>query len=272
MSQPQEPDQVIEEVRSRYAAAAVAVGRGSTNEQVNEALQDVGDESGSACCGGTEVEVGPSFGAGLYAAEDQDGLPADAVAASLGCGNPAAVADLRAGERVLDLGSGGGIDVLLSARRVGATGYAYGVDMTDEMLELARANAASAGATNVEFRKGTIEDIPLDDASVDVVISNCVINLSVDKPRVLAETFRVLTPGGRIGISDVVAEDHLSPAERAERGSYVGCIAGALSRAEYLDGLAAAGFFDAEVELTHEAAPGMHGAIIRAIKPAGPVA
>ena len=160
-----------------------------------------------------------------------------AVAASLGCGNPTAVAALRPGEKVLDLGSGGGIDVLLSARRVGETGFVYGVDMTDEMLDLARANAAQAGATNVEFLKGTIEDIPLPDASVDVVISNCVINLSVDKPRVITEMFRVLGPGGRIGISDVVAEDHLTAAERAERGSYVGCIAGALSRQEYLDGL-----------------------------------
>ena len=179
----------------------------------------------------------PAFGAGLYTAGQQGELPADAVAASLGCGNPTAVAELREGERVLDLGSGGGIDVLLSARRVGPTGFAYGVDMTDEMLSLARANATKAGATNVEFLKGTIEDVPLPDASVDVVISNCVINLSTDKPAVLAEMFRVLAPGGRIGISDVVAEDHLSPADRAERGSYVGCIAGALCRAEYVDGL-----------------------------------
>jgi SAM-dependent methyltransferase len=178
------------------------------------------------------------------------------------------VAELRAGEKVLDLGSGGGIDVLLSARRVGPTGYAYGVDMTDEMLELANANKAKAGATNVEFLKGTIEAVPLPDASIDVVISNCVINLSTDKPAVLAEMFRVLSPGGRIGVSDVVAEDHLSPAERAERGSYVGCIAGALSVSEYLDGLAAVGFVDAEVNFTHQAAPGMHGAIVRATKPA----
>ena len=177
------------------------------------------------------------------------------------------VADLRAGERVLDLGSGGGIDVLLSARRVGPTGFAYGVDMTDEMLALARQNATTAGATNVEFVKGTIEDVPLPDASVDVVISNCVINLSTDKSAVIAEMFRVLTPGGRIGISDVVAEDHLSESDRAELGSYVGCIAGALSRTEYLEGLAAAGFVDADVTFTHEAAPGMHGAIVRAVKP-----
>jgi arsenite methyltransferase len=183
------------------------------------------------------------------------------VLASLGCGNPTAVADLHAGERVLDLGSGGGIDVLLSARRVAPTGFAYGVDMTTEMLQLARANAAKAGATNVEFLEGTIEDIPLPDASVDVVISNCVINLSVDKSAVLREMARVLVPGGRIGISDVVAEDQLTAADRAARGSYVGCIAGALSHSEYLTGLADAGFVDASVEFTHETAPGLHGAI-----------
>ena len=168
---------------------------------------------------------------------------------------------------VLDLGSGGGIDVLLSARRVGPSGFAYGVDMTDEMLDLARTNAVKADATNVEFLKGTIEDIPLPDESVDVVISNCVINLSVDKPKVLTEMFRVLTPGGRIGISDIVAEDHLTPTERADRGSYVGCIAGALSRTEYLDGLAAAGFVNATVRFTHQAADGMHSASVQATKP-----
>ncbi|UMG91623.1 arsenite methyltransferase [Nocardioides sp. TF02-7] len=260
-------DDLREEVRARYAEAATAVGRGRTNAEVNDALQVVDDGCGTSCCTG-EVAVDESFGAVLYSSDDQADLPAEAVAASLGCGNPTAVAALRPGERVLDLGSGGGIDVLLSARRVGETGFAYGVDMTDEMLDLARANAAKAGATNVEFLKGTIEDVPLPDAAVDVVISNCVINLSVDKPKVITEMHRVLVPGGRIGISDVVAEDHLSPAERAERGSYVGCIAGALSRREYLDGLAAAGFVDAEVEFTHEAAPGMHGAIIRARKPA----
>ena len=169
---------------------------------------------------------------------------------------------------MLDLGSGGGIDALLSARRVGPTGVAYGVDMTDEMLALAEQNRAKAGVTNVEFLKGTIENVPLPDGSVDVVISNCVINLSTDKPAVLAEMSRLLAPGGRIGISDVVAEDHLTAADRAERGSYVGCIAGALSRREYLDGLAAVGFVDAEVTFTHETAPGMHGAIVRATKPA----
>jgi len=189
--------------------------------------------------GGGAVDA--AFGSSLYSAGEQGELPAEAVAASLGCGNPLVVAELRAGERVLDLGSGGDIDVLLSARRVGDTGFAYGVDMTDEMLALARVNATKAGVRNVEFRKGTIENIPLPDHAVDVVISNCVINLSTDKPALLAEMFRVLTPGGRVGVSDVVAEDHLTPADRAERGSYVGCIAGALTRAEYLDGLIAAG-------------------------------
>ena len=261
-------DDVREEVRARYAEAATAVQGGSTNTEINDTLQLVDDDCcAGSCCGGEAGAIDDSFGAGLYGDDEKTELPAQALAASLGCGNPTAVAALRPGERVLDLGSGGGIDVLLSARRVGETGFAYGVDMTDEMLELAHANAAAAGAANVEFLKGTIEDVPLPDASVDVVISNCVINLSVDKPRVLAEMHRVLAPGGRIGLSDVVAEDHLTEADRAERGSYVGCIAGALSRREYLEGLAAAGFVDAEVEFTHEAAPGMHGAIIRATKP-----
>jgi arsenite methyltransferase len=214
--------------------------------------------------------VDDRFGAARYEAGIIDALPAEAVLASLGCGNPTAVADLHEGQRVLDLGSGGGIDVLLSAQRVGPTGFAYGVDMTTEMLDLARANAAEAGATNVEFLQGQIEELPLPDASVDVVISNCVVNLSTDKPAVLAETFRVLVPGGRIGISDVVAEDDVSPEQRAERGSYVGCIAGALSRSEYLDGLAAAGFTGASVSFTHEVAPGLHGAVVRATKPALP--
>jgi arsenite methyltransferase len=266
-----------EQVRSRYAAAAVAVTAGQANPlaevedqccaPASAGTTAVADANASCCGGGGAVDA--AFGSALYSADEQGELPAEAVSASLGCGNPLMVADLKAGERVLDLGSGGGIDVLLSARRVGPTGFAYGVDMTDEMLELARANAAKSGTANVAFLKGTIEDIPLADGSVDVVISNCVINLSTDKPAVLAQMFRVLTPGGRIGISDVVAEDHLSEAERAERGSYVGCIAGALSRSEYLQGLAAVGFTDAEVTFTHEAAPGMHGAIVRATKPSG---
>jgi ubiquinone/menaquinone biosynthesis C-methylase UbiE len=189
------------------------------------------------------------------------------VLASLGCGNPTAVAELRAGEVVLDLGSGGGIDVILSARRVGPTGKAYGVDMTDEMLELARGNAAKAGVTNVEFLAGDIEAVPLPDASVDVVISNCVVNLSVDKPAVFAEMARLLRPGGRIGIADIVADDDLTPAQRAERGDFAGCIAGALSVSEYEAGLRGAGFTDIDVTLTHEVADRMHSAIVRATKP-----
>jgi arsenite methyltransferase len=264
---------IREQVRLRYAAAATAVqATAATALTIVDGDQCCGPASAvypgvSSCCG-SGGEVDEAFGAGLYTVAEQDEVPVEALIASLGCGNPIAVADLRPGERVLDLGSGGGIDVLLSARRVGATGFAYGVDMTDEMLELARANQASAGLANVEFLKGTIEKVPLPDASVDVVISNCVINLSTDKPAVIAEMFRVLTPGGRLGISDVVAEDHLTPADRAERGSYVGCIAGALSKSEYLEGLAAAGFVDAEVRFIHQAASGMHSAIVRAVKPA----
>lgn len=264
-----------EQVRQRYAAAARAVATGGTDSDARVPEAGCGTSAaagGPDCCPGSRggpvpVELDESFGAAHYSTSERSEVPAQALLASLGCGNPVAVADLHLGERVLDLGSGGGIDVLLSARRVGPSGFAYGVDMTDEMLQLARANAAKAGTSNVEFVKGTIEAIPLPDAAVDVVISNCVINLSVNKASVLAEMFRVLAPGGRIGISDVVAEDHLTEAERAERGSYVGCIAGALSRREYLDGLAAAGFAGASVSFTHEAAPGMHAAIIRAAKP-----
>jgi arsenite methyltransferase len=180
------------------------------------------------------------------------------------------VAELHEGETVLDLGSGGGIDVILSAKRVGPTGTAFGLDMTDEMLALARRNAQEAGVTNAIFLKGVIESVPLPAESVDVVISNCVINLSTDKAAVLTEMARVLKPGGRIGVSDVVAEDRLSPAERAERGSYVGCIAGALAKTEYVDGLRAAGFENVSVQLTHEVADGMHSAIVQALKPAHP--
>jgi arsenite methyltransferase len=254
---------VREDVRSRYAEAARAV------LEPREGVTGQCCESSGSCCGtgSAALDTADVFGGSLYREGETDGLPEEAVLASLGCGNPLAVADLREGERVLDLGSGGGIDVLLSARRVGPTGFAYGVDMTDDMLRLARANAAKAGATNVEFLKGEIEDVPLPDASVDVVISNCVINLSTDKPAVLAEMYRVLVPGGRIGISDVVAEGHMTQPDRTAAGSYVGCIAGALSRTEYLDGLAAAGFADASVTFTHQAAPGIHSAIVRAVKP-----
>ncbi|UFS96618.1 arsenite methyltransferase [Nocardia huaxiensis] len=253
-----EHNELRETVRARYAATAVAVTQG----------EPARDCCGTDCCTTGAVEVDENFGAGLYAADDRDQLPVQAVAASLGCGNPTAVADLHEGERVLDLGSGGGIDVLLSARRVGATGKAYGVDMTDEMLDLARANAAKAGVANVEFVKGTIESIPLPDNSIDVVISNCVINLSTDKPAVFTEMARVLVPGGRIGIADVVADDALSTEQRGERGDYVGCIAGALSFTEYRNHLEAAGFQNIEITATHTVADGMHSAIVKATTPA----
>jgi arsenite methyltransferase len=266
---------VREAVRARYAEAARAVleprpGVTARSVEISGTGSCCGSSAIDSCCGtgSAALDSADCFGGQLYGEGEIDELPEEAVLASLGCGNPLAVAGLHEGERVLDLGSGGGIDVLLSARRVGPSGFAYGVDMTDDMLALARANAAKAGAQNVEFVKGEIEELPLPDASVDVVISNCVINLSTDKPAVLAEMFRVLVPGGRIGITDVVAEDHLTPADRAAAGSYVGCIAGALSRTEYLDGLARAGFAEASVTFTHEAAPGMHSAIIRAVKPA----
>ena len=231
------------EVQTYYAKAATTAAAG-----------------GAACCG----DDAANFGAGLY--DDLGDVPDAAALASIGCGNPTAVADLRPGEVVLDLGSGGGIDVLLSARRVGPTGKAYGLDMTPEMLDLARHSAAEAGATNVEFLEGHIESIPLPDSTIDVIISNCVVNLSPDKPAVFAEMHRVLRDGGRIGISDVVTEDRLTPEERHERGSYVGCIAGALSVSEYVEGLAAAGFADATVEFTHAVGDGVHAAIVTATK------
>ena len=246
---------VREQVRERYAEAALSLTEGC----------GCGCDCASIGCCEEETTL---FGQGLYAADERTDLSENAVAASLGCGNPVAVAAMHEGETVLDLGSGGGIDVLLSARRVGTTGTVYGLDMTDEMLALAQANARAAGVTNVHFLKGLIEAIPLPAASVDVVISNCVVNLSPEKPKVLAEIVRVLRPGGRVGISDIVAEDRLSPADRAERGSHVGCIAGALSETEYREGLEAVGLANVEVELTHRVADGMHGAIIRAVKPA----
>jgi arsenite methyltransferase len=255
-------DALREQVRARYAAAATKVGAGDCG---CGQPADCGCDSG--CCGGAATAKEPGFGAERYATLDRDQLPGTALLASLGCGNPTAVAELHQGETVLDLGSGGGIDVLLSARRVGPTGKAYGLDMTEEMLALARTNAAEAGATNVEFLKGQIEAIPLPARTVDVVISNCVVNLSTDKPAVFAETFRVLKPGGRIGITDVVAEDHLSPADRAQRGAWVGCIAGALSRGEYEAGLTTAGFQRVSVAVTHQVGDGLHSAIIKATKP-----
>jgi arsenite methyltransferase len=236
-------DALREEVRRRYAESAL---------------------TGSSCCADGDVDA--SFGQGLYEAEQRSQLPDAAVLASLGCGNPTAVAELREGETVLDLGSGGGIDVILSAKRVGPSGLAYGLDMTDEMLTLAQRNADDAGVRNAIFLKGVIEEVPLPAESVDVVISNCVINLSVDKAAVLTEMARVLKRGGRIGVADVVAEDHLSAEQRGERGSYCGCIAGALSKAEYEAGLEAAGFENVSVEFTHAVADGMHGAIVKAVR------
>lgn len=249
---------IREDVRDRYAAAARKV-----------ALTGKPAE-GSSCCGdgsgcGTEAR---SFGSELYATLDQSELPDEAMLASLGCGNPTAVADLHEGETVLDLGSGGGIDVLLSARRVGDDGKVYGLDMTDEMLSLALDNKAKAGAKNVEFLKGYIEEVPLPAETVDVIISNCVINLSADKPAVFAEMFRVLRPGGRIGITDVVSGDGLSPEQRAERGNFVGCIAGALSFAEYETEMRQAGFEGISVEQAHAVADEMYSAVIKARKPA----
>ncbi len=262
-TQQTEQEALREQVRARYAAAATKVTSGQGGCGCGQPA-DCG--CGEGCCGPATAEE-PGFGAELYAALDRDQLPDSAVLASLGCGNPTAVAELHEGEVVLDLGSGGGIDVLLSAKRVGPTGKAYGLDMTQEMLQLARRNAEEAGARNVEFLKGQIEAVPLPAETVDVVISNCVVNLSTDKPAVFRETFRVLKPGGHIGITDVVAEDQLSPAERAERGAWVGCIAGALSKGEYEAGLAAAGFEQVSVTFTHQVGDGLHSAIIKATKP-----
>ena len=242
---------ITEDVRAKYAAAARTVLAGESAES-------------AGCCSPSGEAT---FGELLYDAADRASLPDAAVLASLGCGNPTAVAELRPGEVVLDLGSGGGIDVLLSAQRVGPTGFAYGLDMTDEMLALAQRNAVEAGATNVAFLKGRIEAIPLPEASVDVVISNCVVNLSTDKAAVLAEVARVLRPGGRLGISDVVADDSLDPTERATRGSFVGCVAGALSFDEYRAGLEAVGLEAITITPTHAVADGMHGAIVAAVKP-----
>jgi arsenite methyltransferase len=251
MTSPDELADVRERVRARYAGAAATVLTGGM------------PGCGESCSGDDEAGTG----AGLYTETEQDQVPGQAVAASLACGNPVAVADLRNGETVLDLGSGGGLDVLLSARRVGPAGKAYGLDMTEEMLTVATGAAREAGAENVEFLKGHIEAIPLPDQSLDVIISNCVINLSGDKAAVLAESFRVLRPGGRLGVSDIVAEDHLTPAERIERGRQVGAIAGALSFAEYRDGLARAGFTGISITPAHQVADGLHAAVVRAVRP-----
>ena len=237
---------VRDAVRSRYAELAVL----ATTQQ-------------ASCCG----EGDACFGTAGYSGAELTGLPEAARLASLGCGNPTAVAELAEGEVVLDLGSGGGIDVILSARRVGPSGRAYGLDMTDEMLALARRNATDAGAANVEFLRGQIEAIPLPDASVDVVISNCVINLSTDKASVLAEVARVLRPGGRFAVSDVIADADLDEATRADMAAWTGCIAGALTEEAYRRMLAAAGLGEVEIRETHRVHEAAGSAIIRARKP-----
>ena len=248
-------EEVREAVRARYAAAATSV----------EA------EGGEGCCGSATVlsdEEAQVFGAGLYDESERGELPDTATMASLGCGNPTAVAELAPGEVVLDLGSGGGIDVLLSAKRVGPTGKAYGLDMTDEMLALARENQRKAGVENVEWLRGEIEAIPLPASSVDVVISNCVINLSGDKHKVLAEAARVLRPGGRFAVSDVIADEDMDDATRADLSQWTGCIAGALTRSEFEAALAAAGLVDVEITETHRVHDSAASAIVRARKPA----
>jgi SAM-dependent methyltransferase len=254
---PADADDIRETVREKYAAAARAAA----------------EQSGqSSCCAPVslpDADEAHVFGAALYTHDDSEGATQAAVAASLGCGVPTAVADLDEGETVLDLGSGAGTDVLISARRVGPTGKAIGLDMTDEMLDLARANAAEAGVENVEFVKGYIEDIPLPDGSVDVIVSNCVVNLSGDKPKVFAEAARVLAPGGRLAVSDVVADPDMDEATRADMAAYTGCIAGALTEQEFRSGLSAAGLTDIEICPTHRVHEHATSAIIRARKPEG---
>lgn len=249
------PEDVREIVRERYAAAALSAA------ERNESSCGCGPVS-LVDADGTQV-----FGSTLYAGADTDGATGAAVDASLGCGVPTAVAELHEGETVLDLGSGAGADVLISARRVGPTGQAIGLDMTDEMLELARANAAEAGVENVRFVKGYIEEIPLADASVDVVISNCVINLAGDKDRVLAEAARVLRPGGRFAVSDVIASPDMDDATRADMAAYTGCIAGALTEDEFRAALSDAGFVDVEIRPTHAVHTHATSAIVRARRP-----
>jgi arsenite methyltransferase len=252
-------------VRDHYAHAATYAASGAPEEaRTSEAEAGCCGTTGAGC--GTTAVADGSFGAALYATE-ADGAPKAAVDASLGCGVPTAVADLHAGETVLDLGSGAGADVLISARRVGPAGKAIGLDMTDEMLELARSNAREAGVGNVEFVKGYIEDIPLPDASVDVVISNCVINLSADKRKVLADAARVLRPGGRFAVSDVIADPDMDDATRADLEQWTGCIAGALTRTEFEQALADAGLTDIEIRETHRVHQHAGSAVIRARKP-----
>jgi ubiquinone/menaquinone biosynthesis C-methylase UbiE len=253
-------DEIREAVRERYAEAATVATGGAEASCCGPAGSSCGC-SGSSALDAQERDV---FGAELYGTDDRDALPDAAKLASLGCGNPTAVAELHEGETVLDLGSGGGIDVLLSARRVGSMGMAYGLDMTDEMLELARRNQREAGVENVEFLKGTIEEIPLADDSVDVIISNCVINLSGDKPSVFREAARVLRPGGRFAVTDIVADPEMDEATRRDMDQWTGCVAGALTRDEFERELAAAGFEEVVVRETHRVHEHAGSAIVRA--------
>jgi arsenite methyltransferase len=258
---------IREAVRQRYAGAAKQAARGEF-ERARRSEAEAGCCGSGGGCGDATLVADTSFGATLYRDEAADAVPRAAVEASLGCGVPTAVADLHEGETVLDLGSGAGADVLISARRVGPTGRAIGLDMTDEMLALARANASAAGVENVELVKGYIEDLPLADDSVDVVISNCVINLSADKRRVLDEATRVLRPGGRLAVSDVIADEHMDAATRTDMQQWTGCIAGALTRGQFELALAAAGLVDVEIRETHRVHEHAASAIIRARKPA----
>ncbi|HZU40784.1 MAG TPA: arsenite methyltransferase [Solirubrobacteraceae bacterium] len=258
---------VREVVRERYAAAATAATAATSTTAGATATADAPGRGDAPCCGG-EPGCGGPFGAGLYDAALGQEVPEEALNASLGCGVPTAVADLHEGEVVLDLGSGAGTDVLISARRVGATGRAIGLDMTDEMLALARRNAAAAGVGNVEFVKGYIEELPLPDASVDVVISNCVINLSGDKRTAIREAARVLRPGGRFAVSDVIADEDMDEATRASMAAWTGCIAGALTRREFEDALSEAGLRDIEIREIHRVHEHAGSALIRARKPA----
>jgi arsenite methyltransferase len=263
--------EIREAVRERYAAAATSVDEGRVACCGPSTAAEATEATAASCGCGTDIPDacgGETFGAGLYEIGDQDSLPDAAKLASLGCGNPTAVAELHEGETVLDLGSGGGIDVLLSARRVGPTGMAYGVDMTDEMLELARANQREAGVVNVEFLKGTIEEVPLPDDSVDVIISNCVINLSGDKPAVFCEAARVLRPRGRFAVSDIVADPGMDEKTRTDMAQWTGCIAGALTAEEFRAELESAGFEDVEIRETHRVHDQAGSAIIRATVPA----
>jgi arsenite methyltransferase len=263
MAELTDKDEIREAVRDRYAEAAVVAKAGAE-------ASCCATEDASCGCGSSIVRDGAAeaFGSQLYSIEEQGGLPDAAKLASLGCGNPTAVAELNEGETVLDLGSGGGIDVLLSARRVGPTGKAYGVDMTDEMLDLARRNQREAGVENVEFLRGTIEEVPLPDDSVDVIISNCVINLSGDKPAVFREAARVLRPGGRFAVTDIVADPGMDEATRADMAQWTGCIAGALTEEEFRRELEAAGFDEIEIRETHRVHDQAGSAIIRARTPA----